>query len=206
MAKAMSTIAEELQEIKANRIDKKIHFKREKKLAFHKTIDECSEDRAKKVLRDAYLDEAISITSSRLLMKKRNRIAEDFESADMFAELAEISLLARAIDKDDSQIFVQEIMAEYTRMNGRKKTFSDIKMEFSDGSDKRIWEGKTGRAALTGLFLKIRSKMKSAKNDGQKFKALADMIALSAMFNHSGIQDVFRAMKKMDENGEHDED
>ena len=68
-------------------------------------------------------------------------------------------------------------------------------LEIDDDYVRRLWEGK---AVITGLFMKMRNKIKTAKNDGAKFKALADMIALSTLFNFDAIQDIFKQLNNED--------
>ncbi|WP_163340926.1 hypothetical protein [Desulfopila sp. IMCC35008] len=182
-----------------SRRQSKVKFRKEERLALHNRLERYSDDENKRVLEESSTDCGVSMAGAILLMKKRQRISDSVDEVDLFSELIEVSLIARTLQKEDAQIYLQDVISEYTKSENGKK-FSDVVLELDVASEKRIWEGKVGKAVISGLFMKMRSKLKSAKKDEDKFKALADMIALSAMFNYDTVQDVFKKIRKEERN------
>ncbi|TKB23198.1 hypothetical protein FCL47_23585 [Desulfopila sp. IMCC35006] len=110
-------------------------------------------------------------------------------------ELHEIYNSAKVLNKEHSEKLVREIIVNYP--HDVKKSFLEFTVSNGLEAHSNIFEGAVGKSLIGGMFVRLRSKLVSKEKPEVMAKALADMIALSAIYTSNSFHDVMDQIKQL---------
>ena len=134
-----------------------------------------------------------SLTARSYLEKMRSGFSAD---DDLFVSLTEMILVSRLLEKGDARRYTMKKLRDQFSEEELSEMVNVVEDGNTDGKIS-LSEGLANKAVLTGLYMRYRSRL-SGKNQSieDKFRILADLIGLVALFNHDSIRDVIRSLKK----------